>query len=520
MLTKSNLQHPLISIELQLRSLLPADLYARVWTQPTPDNLSEVFQHLRTLQYILQDYVPKQVSDKPPKLGILRHTWQEGTLLFTDLAGFTTLTEANASYGQAGAQRLLSVLNRYFSEMIEILGKSGGDLLEFTGDALLAQFLSRRNHNHTAQAVRAGLRMQRAMQSFSHIDIAQQTFCLGMRVGVHPGKFLTADIGTPMRRAHVLMGNTVQMAKRAEGAGRVGRVCLTPEAVAALNGKFHYETLDNQYTLVKDDLSDEELGEYDITFSQRRMSSPLLFDRSVEGLLTEIRDVAERIEPLACYLPQSVLNVLVENAAQRQIPPQFIKATVLFVNLIGLPESIDRASPEEIEPLVNHFSMLFARINAEVKARGGILQKVTYHSVGSDILIYFGVINSHFDDDLRAAETAIAVRDLVNAVDPVAIAQESIKLTCRIGMTYGSVFASEIGEPRGRREFNVLSDTVNTASRLTSHAEPNQILISEQCYNHIANQFQCEFLGEVALKGKTKHAQLYSLLQPHPPGDS
>ena len=45
------------------RTLLPADLYAAAWVDPSPDTLMRVFEHLRTLLRILYDYVPRQVSD-------------------------------------------------------------------------------------------------------------------------------------------------------------------------------------------------------------------------------------------------------------------------------------------------------------------------------------------------------------------------------------------------------------------------------------------------------------------------
>jgi hypothetical protein len=93
---------PLANIEPRLRSLLPADLYAQAWVDPSPATLIKVFEHLRTLQRILYDHTPRQLSDDPPRPGQVRHGWQESTLMFTDLAGFTPLVEANASRGKEG----------------------------------------------------------------------------------------------------------------------------------------------------------------------------------------------------------------------------------------------------------------------------------------------------------------------------------------------------------------------------------------------------------------------------------
>ncbi|MDX2212824.1 MAG: adenylate/guanylate cyclase domain-containing protein [Oculatellaceae cyanobacterium bins.114] len=510
----------LATLELKLRSLLPADLYAAVWVEPEPHNLMKVFEHLRTLQRILQDYTPRQVSDDPPCPGKISYRWQEGTLLFTDLAGFTPLLEANAAVGQHGATVLLNVLNGYFSEMIEIISKSGGDLLEFTGDAMLVQFLADASRGDLAQAVRAGLRMQRAMSNFANIETPQGNFSLGMRVGIHAGRFLTADIGTPIRMVHVLLGRSVRRAKRAEAAGQVGRVCLTMETgehaiggttTRFLNEDFRLESLDQSYVLVKDDFTAEQLGEYDITLTRRRHASAFLLDRSVAGLVSEIGEVLKRVEPLASYFPGSILNLLVENAAQRRIPPDFPTPAVVFINLKGLPEAVDGASHQETEGVVASFSRAFAAIDAAVQSRGGILQKVTYHSVGSDFLIYFGVLGRHANDVMRAADTALAIRDIVSKLEPPIVNNRPLEVTCRMGFTLGSVFAAEIGEARGRREFNILGDPVNTAARLMTYATPNQILLTKDVYEYIGDRYDCETLGEVALKGKSSSVPVFAL---------
>ncbi len=136
---------------------------------------------------------------------------------------------------------LLQLLSGYFAAMIEIISKSGGNLLEFTGDAMLAIFPADKRRSDTARAIRAGLRMQRAMAQFATIDTPRGPLGLGMRVGIHSGRFLSANIGTPRRMEYVLLGADVQRTKLAEGAGRVGRVCLTPEARALAQEGFRFE---------------------------------------------------------------------------------------------------------------------------------------------------------------------------------------------------------------------------------------------------------------------------------------
>lgn len=504
---------PLEAIETRLRSLLPADLYAAAWVDPSPTTLEKVFEHLRTLQRILHDYSSRQISERPPKPGEVRFSWQRGSLMFTDMAGFTRLMEANAAFGKAGAQNLLKVLNSYFSEMLEIISKSGGDLLEFTGDALLALFPADEKSNDTMQAVRAGLRMQRAMTNFDAIETPQGHLHLGMRVGIHSGRFLMADLGTPRRMEHVLLGTAVQQAKLTESNGTAGRVCLSEKAFQRVDSDFRFDDGKPGYHLVVDDLTDDQLGEYEIT-PRRRMASSILFERSVAGMMSEIQGALKSIEPLASFLPQPVLSLLVESAADRHIPPDFPEPTVVFVNFIGLPELVDRALPGEELKVVSSFSRAFAQINAAVEARGGMLKKITYHLSGSDIVIYFGVPTAHTNDPVRAAQAALAIREIITNFKPPTVGNFQPEIRCQIGISSGPCFVAEIGEPRGRREFNVLGDTVNTTARLMDRAGKNQILLSARVHEAIAPYFTCNELEAVSLKGKSAPVPIFELVGP------
>lgn len=513
---------PLAEIEPRLRSFLPADLYATAWVDPSQKKLEEVFVHLRTLQHIVNDYTSPGTVAKPPKPGHPDGEWKRGTLMFTDLAGFTRLMEANASQGKAGASTLLGVLNAYFAKMIEIISKSGGDLLEFTGDALLALFPDTGNKNKpnddAIKAVRAGLRMQRAMREFAEIETPQGDLHLGMRIGIHSGRFLSADIGTPRRMEHVLLGKTVQDTKLAESAGAEGRVCLSTIVYERIKNDFtceDHQSKDRErpYKLVVDNLSEDQLGEYELslTGARRRQSNVVLFDRGIANLVAQITSLVDAIEPLASLLPLPVLNLLVESAADRHIPPDFVEPTIVFVNFIGLPETVDRAMPGEEKKIIMAFSRAFALINAAVEARGGVLKKITYHLSGSDIVIYFGAPTAHSNDTVRAASAALAIRDIVMNLKVPSIAMKIPEVTCQIGINVGAAFAAEIGEPRGRREFNVLGDTVNIAARLMNRAAPNQIIVTGRVFEETQADFNYGVLGEVSLKGKAEPTPIYEL---------
>ncbi|HNO85679.1 MAG TPA: hypothetical protein PKM54_13670, partial [Anaerolineales bacterium] len=117
-------ESPLAAIESRLRYLLPAEMYASMWTNPSVDMMIDVHKHLRTLQRILHDYSSRQISSQTMKPGNIKTEWQYGTMMFTDLAGFTKLMEASSNKGREGAAELLKHLTKYFSTMIAIISKS------------------------------------------------------------------------------------------------------------------------------------------------------------------------------------------------------------------------------------------------------------------------------------------------------------------------------------------------------------------------------------------------------------
>jgi class 3 adenylate cyclase len=512
----------LAAIEPRLRQLLPADLYAAAWLDPTSGTLLKVFEHLRTLQWALYSYVPRHVAEVVPQPGELRFQWQRGTLMFADLVGFTPLMEANAKLGPAGATSLLSVLNRCFSSMIETITRSGGNLLEFTGDALLVEFVPDHREIDTLQAVRAGLRMQRAMAAFADVDSELGSLSLGLRVGIHPGRYLRADIGTPWRMDHVLLGRDLQVTKRAEDSARRGRVNLTAAAFGRVEPTFRAEPGEPAHHLVIDDLSSIELGEYGLG-PVRRLAGAVLLERSVAALIQEIEEVLRVVEPLSAYVPASILALLVNNSASREIEPAFRHATVVFVNVLGLAEAVDAIDSDDptdptdpadaVGRIVGEFSRAFTLINAEVEQRGGVLQTVTNHISGSNILIYFGVSQRHIDDAARAVDAALAIRDIVEGGPTMRAGGTDHRLRSSIGVASGSVFAAEFGEPRGRREFNILGDAVNTAARLMGRAERGEILVTDAVRTELSGRFEVSALGAVALKGKRARHDLYRVIR-------
>jgi class 3 adenylate cyclase len=246
---------------------------------------------------------------------------------------------------------------------------------------------------------------------------------------------------------------------------------------------------------------------------RRIAASGILIDK--QEVFKGVTELLDSIEPMASFIPAPILSLLVESAAERKIDPDFSEPTIMFVNFIGLPEAADRALPGEETKLATSYSKAFSFINAIVESRGGVLKKVTYHLTGSDIVIYFGVPTAHTNDEMRAASAAVAIREYIMEFKAPTIGNIQPDIYCQIGINTGPTFIAEVGDPRGRREYNVLGDTVNTTARLMS-AQKNQIIISEGIQQAIEAKYDCQPLGEVSLKGKSAPMPLYELTQKKP----
>ena len=512
----------LVLQEPQLRIQLPASLYASLWVNPTEANLTAGMKHLYSLQHLLSHYLPYSVVAHPPEPGKLQWQWQTRTLMFTDLAGFTSLTQAYAQQGSVGARFLADLLNAYFSKTLDIVNASGGDLLEFTGDAILVEFADATPERAIAKAIRAGLRLQRMMAEFANVSTLAGEQAIAMRIGIHNGPFLTADVGTPMRMMRILLGETVRQAKQAEGTGMVSRVCVTASTAQQVANTFRFEPHGPGYVLVRDDFDAESLGSFDITLRQRRSTRSLLvLNQTPEEISQAINQLLAKNTPLISYIASPVLKLLVENASARTIPPMLSRPTVLFVNLLGLPEVADQVSSSvEETQLLEALSHLFAQINGLVEAKDGFLQKWTYH-LYSDILICFGIPNAHIDDAIRAATVAYQILHLVTQFPPVSIANQSVQVACQIGLAWGTVFAGDVGQSFGRRDYNALGDPVNHAAYLMSQAAPNQILMTDTVEQEICREqnllnvelpFSYRPAGELRLKGNQQLTPIFELL--------
>ncbi|MDP3182113.1 MAG: adenylate/guanylate cyclase domain-containing protein [Desulfobaccales bacterium] len=148
------------------------------------------------------------------------------TLFFSDLAGFTTLSE------RLEAETVVSVLNDYLSRMTEIILDETGTVDKFEGDAIMAFWGAPLDQEDQAiRACRAALAQQAALTDLNRSFADQNLPTLKMRIGLHTGDAIVGNLGSQKRFDYTVIGDTVNLASRLEGLNKFyGTAIMASEA--------------------------------------------------------------------------------------------------------------------------------------------------------------------------------------------------------------------------------------------------------------------------------------------------
>jgi adenylate cyclase len=146
---------------------------------------------------------------------------KELTVVFTDLAGFTNLSE------QLGP-RIVPLLNDYFGRMVPVVRKNDGYLNKFIGDAMMFFYGDpKENAFHASKAVQTVLDMQEVMPSFNQSLVAQGLAPVSFRAGICSGPMIVGDAGSLNAQQdedrasdYTVLGDNVNLASRLEGANK------------------------------------------------------------------------------------------------------------------------------------------------------------------------------------------------------------------------------------------------------------------------------------------------------------
>eukprot|EP00937_MAST-01D_sp_MAST-1D-sp2_P001929 g1929.t1 len=431
----------------------------------------------------------------------------ETVALFADISGFTALSEEMAAAGDAGAEHLARHLNSYFSTMVRLISRGGGDVFKYAGDAMIVlwpeQPLPRDGEldddgeedggrEPVATLVRRALQVALEIQQHlnqAKLDKFERGVRLSCKVGIGCGRVTIAHLGgtpdlpyTRQRVECIASGGPLNQAFAAEHHAVAGQVLVSPEAWARVQAYYEGEPAGDGFVRVTD--------------VKQRI-------RMRKSELQPLED--ERLERvMQSYVPAALAPFLEPGMDAGDWGSELRLVSVLFVNLGFSAEGVSEVCDSGREGFAQ-LQSVFVRVQRAVLSFEGTINKFLVDDKGATLIAVFGLPPiAHENDPSRAVLASLAI-----------CAELHPDLMASIGVTTGVAFCGVVGSQGNRREYTVLGDVVNLAARLMQHSGRTGVgvLVDEPTAHAARSTLTFEELPSITVKGKTKPV---AILRPFP----
>ena len=218
-----------------------------------------IYMHIYTVKF-LSEYLQKQQIKKQfgtylspdlvaqlqrnPDMLQLGGTEQELSIMFTDVRGFTAISE---HYGK-DVQGLTKIMNRYMTAMTKAILENKGTLDKYIGDAQMAFWNAPvNNEQHALDAVRTAFQMLKSLEEFNNEVTAEGVPAFGMGLGINTATVVVGNMGSSQRFDYTCLGDGVNLAARLEGQSK-------PYGVGIILGPRTAEYVRDTYQTIELDL--------------------------------------------------------------------------------------------------------------------------------------------------------------------------------------------------------------------------------------------------------------------------
>ena len=403
------------------------------------------------LASFLPERLVRRLVEEPASAGRPHADRMVGALLLADISGFTAIAERMARQGPAGAEELRGLLDGAFQPLLELIAGTGGDVLKFAGDAMLARWPAtgpdgeRGLAGATAAAAGCAGEMQAALGRFA----AAERLPLALRIGVGAGEVVVLDVGGERERRELLVaGAAVPQTTGAAERALPGQVVLS-EAAAGLSGQ-------------------AVAGQVGPAAPARPGGAGV-----PAGLV-------------APYLPRAMLASMV--AGHEEWMAELRQITVVFANL---PDLDHRARLEDAQEVM-------VALQGALYRYEGSINKLSIDEKGTTLVAALGLPPlTHEDDPARGVQAALAMRE----------ALAGLGRRAAIGVTTGRAFCGTVGSPL-RREYTMLGAVVNLAARLMQEAGDG-VLCDAATAEGARSAVAFEALAPARVKGRADPVPVY-----------
>lgn len=399
----------------------------------------------------------------------------EGSLLFADLSGFTSMSEKLSALGRRGAEKLTEIINRSFNPLLDIVLDRDGDVIKFGGDAFLVLF---QGSDSTVRAFSCAVELFDWISNNGSIKTPAGEFNLGIHAGISEGQIFNMVIGDS-RKDFLFCGDTVEKAYSAAETADLGQIAVTsPAAVKLPHVNFQKDN-----------------GDY-LVYQHSTGQGP----KYAAGESGKKADTS---------LPDSSLEQFVDGRLREQlyynkgyIEGEHRIITSLFIGVSSLRKNLESDPEDAVRPIQDYFITL----NDIITANGGYLARIDSGADSEKILAFFGAPQCHGNDAQNCLRAIIAIESALKELN----ANFDIPVKHRYGANSGLCFVGDVGGET-RREYTAMGDAINLAARLMSRAEYGGALIGENTEKSCRLEYDLRDRGKTRVKGKKKPVRAYLL---------
>jgi len=421
---------------------------------------------MSTLLETLSSYVPTLVVEqatqdpnyftKPTKKNL------SCVVLFADISGFTTLTERLAKRGPSGAEELTNLLNNYLGKLIDLITSYGGDVVKFAGDALLVlfteEFIKEDLNKLTERVADCCLRVQKELHNYQVASDVE----LAIKLIINIGEVSIQTLGGIFGRWELLVtGDPLDQIALANSLAKAGEILLSSQAWELIKEKVEVINKNDKILLVN------------------------LRTNSYFPEIAKVQPKATATTAIRAFIPGAIRSRI--DSGQTDWLAELRKITVLFINLPDLNhESLEKAQEA------------MCALQISLYRYEGSINKISVDDKGVSLVAAMGLPPlAHEDDPARGVRAAIAMQEEL----------KKLGLQSSIGITTGQTFCGSVGSSV-RREYTIIGDTVNLASRLMQVAQ-GSILTDKTTAKVASNRLNFTPLEPVTIKGKQQPITIY-----------
>lgn len=391
--------------------------------------------------------------------------------LFSDISGFTGMSEELASDGPRGAEELNRVLLMTFTAMIDVIHQMGGEVSHFYGDAMSVYFPD--NDNQASQrALACAQMMQRLMLTSFHRLVTNRPpdkdpfFELTIKIGLGYGLCQEIVVGDPADNLEfVLMGTAVDEAATAEKQASSGQI-IASRAILEKCG----QPAPADYNLVASS-----------HFNMRSAALILDWEQIDEAAYQKLAQVAP------AFVHRALARRLLTSGASENLA-EHRPVTSLFVQF-ELEQPTNNATAVSGQQLQQYYQWACSVV-ARFGHENARVNRLLTGDKGNQLHIIFGAPVAPDGPD-QAIRCALALQKQ----KPAFVKQQ------RIGLAVGKVFAGPVGSA-ARQEYTVVGDVVNLSARLMQLGQAGQVLTNQATAERTQLWFNFDSLPPVQLKGK------------------